>query len=101
MKQIRLEISDAAFRQILMELDVLHKSHSPYIVEFYGAFFSESAVYLCMEYMDAGSLDKLYMPERGLEEGVLARVAEAVIRGLQVLKEELDVIHRGESLIRF
>lgn len=50
LQQIRLEISDVnAFPQIIMELDVLHKSQSPYIVEFYGAFFIESTVYLCME----------------------------------------------------
>jgi len=35
MKQIRLEINNATFRQILMELDILHCSSSPYIVEFY------------------------------------------------------------------
>ncbi|KNE69681.1 hypothetical protein AMAG_20015 [Allomyces macrogynus ATCC 38327] len=29
-------------------------SHSPYIVEFYGAFFIESCVYYCMEYMGRG-----------------------------------------------
>jgi mitogen-activated protein kinase kinase len=42
-----------------MELDVLHRAVAPEIVEFYGAFFIESCVYYCMEYMDAGSLDKL------------------------------------------
>ena len=35
MKQIRLDINDDTFRQILMELDILHSSSSPYIVEFY------------------------------------------------------------------
>ena len=42
-----------------MELDVLHRAVAPEIVDFYGAFFIESCVYYCMEYMDAGSLDKL------------------------------------------
>jgi len=37
-----------------MELEILHKCDSPYIVDFYGAFFVEGAVYMCMEYMDAG-----------------------------------------------
>jgi mitogen-activated protein kinase kinase len=59
-----------------MELDILHKSTSPYIVEFYGAFFIESCVYYCMEYMDAGSLDKLYGD--GVPEEVLAKIAISV-----------------------
>ena len=45
MKEIRLELDLTKLNQILMELDVLHKSASQYIVEFYGAFFIESCVY--------------------------------------------------------
>ncbi|CAG8611501.1 4670_t:CDS:2, partial [Diversispora eburnea] len=60
----------AKLNQILMELDILHQSKSEFIVEFYGAFFTESCVYYCMEYMDAGSLDKLY--NKGVPEDVLA-----------------------------
>jgi mitogen-activated protein kinase kinase len=59
-----------------MELDVLHKSTSEDIVEFYGAFFIESCVYYCMEYMDCGSLDKLYGD--GVPEDVLAKIALSV-----------------------
>jgi mitogen-activated protein kinase kinase len=59
-----------------MELDILHKSSGEYIVEFYGAFFIESCVYYCMEYMDAGSLDKLY--GEGVPEDVLAKIATSV-----------------------
>jgi serine/threonine protein kinase len=61
-----------------MELDVLHKSHSPFIVEFYGAFFIESCVYYCMEYMDAGSLDRLIPYKNGAPEDILSRVAFSV-----------------------
>jgi mitogen-activated protein kinase kinase len=92
MKQIRLDLSESAFKQIIMELEILHKSISPYIVEFYGAFFVESAVYYCMEYMDAGSLDRLY--GKGLEEPIIARIALDVVRGLHFLKESLSIIHR-------
>jgi len=75
-----------------MELDILHKSQSPYIVDFYGAFFTESCVYYCMEYMDAGSLDKLY--GEGVPEGVLAKITIAMVKGLKFLKDELNIIHR-------
>ena len=76
MKEIRLELDQTKLNQILMELDVLHKSHSPYIVEFYGAFFIESCVYYCMEYMDCGSMDKIYF--EGLPEGILANTTLSV-----------------------
>lgn len=76
MKEIRLELDETKLHQILMELDILHKSSGEFIVEFYGAFFIESCVYYCMEYMDAGSLDKLY--GSGVPEEVLAKIAISV-----------------------
>lgn len=70
-----------------MELDILHKSTSDYIVEFYGAFFIESCVYYCMEYMDCGSLDKLY--GEGVPEDVLAKIAISVsIQEMYILPRE-------------
>ena len=46
-----------------------------------------------MEFMDAGSVDKLQ--EGGIPEGVLARVAHSMVRGLKFLKDEMQIIHRG------
>ncbi|KAL7751845.1 MAP kinase kinase Wis1 [Sorochytrium milnesiophthora] len=94
MKEIRLELDPSKLSQILMELDVLHKSHSPFIVEFYGAFFIESCVYYCMEFMDAGSLDRLYPYNGGAPENILSRLALSIVSGLRFLKEELKIIHR-------
>ncbi|TBU42857.1 kinase-like protein [Dichomitus squalens] len=92
MKEIRLELDDAKLNGILMELDILHRAVSPEIVEFYGAFFIESCVYYCMEYMDAGSVDKLQGD--GIPEEVLARITASMVRGLKFLKDELQIIHR-------
>lgn len=93
MKEVRLELEETKFAQILMELEVLHKCDSPYIVDFYGAFFVEGAVYMCMEYMDGGSLDKIY--RNGIhDEACLAYIAECVIRGLKQLKDQHNIIHR-------
>lgn len=99
-----------------MELDILHKTaSSQHIVDFYGAFFVETCVYYCMEYMDGGSLDRLVnvgfgetVPAlnpgsddekevvwQGVPEDVLARIAGSMVKGLKFLKDELDVIHRG------
>ena len=80
---------------ILMELDILHRAVAPEIVEFYGAFFVEGCVYYCMEYMDAGSLDKIQ--GFGVSEEILARISGAMVRGLKFLKDHLQIMHRGEA----
>ncbi|KAI7279634.1 kinase-like protein [Hortaea werneckii] len=92
MKEMRLELDDAKFQSIIMELDILHRCVSPYIVDFYGAFFQEGAVYICMEFMDGGSMDKLYGD--GVPENVLRKVTFATTMGLKSLKEEHNIIHR-------
>lgn len=96
MKEVRLELDESKFTQILMELEVLHKCQSPHIVDFYGAFFIEGAVYMCMEYMDGGSLDKCYDQDciGGIDEPQLAYITEAVICGLKELKDVHNIIHR-------
>ena len=92
MKEIRLELDEAKFAAIIMELDILHRCISPFIVDFYGAFFQEGAVYICMEYMDGGSIDKLYGD--GVPEGVLRKIAMSTVMGLKSLKEDHNIIHR-------
>lgn len=92
MKEIRLELDDAKFAAIIMELEVLHKCTSPFIIDFYGAFFQEGAVYLCMEYMDGGSIDKLYGD--GIPENILRKITWSTVLGLKALKEEHNIIHR-------
>ncbi|KAH7888501.1 kinase-like protein [Phlebopus sp. FC_14] len=116
MKEIRLELDSTKLNGILMELDILHRAVSPYIVEFYGAFFVESCVYYCMEYMDGGSLASLCCFPNGnvslppsvssspgsawtsspapLGEEHLARIASSMTRGLAFLKDNLGVMHR-------
>ncbi|KAK3117821.1 MAP kinase kinase Wis1 [Teratosphaeriaceae sp. CCFEE 6253] len=92
MKEMRLELDDAKFQSIIMELDILHRCISPHIVDFYGAFFQEGCVFICMEFMDGGSLDKIYGD--GIPEAVLRKVTLGTILGLKSLKEEHNIIHR-------
>jgi len=92
MKEMRLELDDAKFQSIIMELDILHRCISPFIVDFYGAFFQEGAVYICMEFMNGGSIDKLYGD--GIPEGVLRKITLSTTLGLKSLKEEHNIIHR-------
>ncbi|KAK9419384.1 putative Protein kinase domain-containing protein [Seiridium unicorne] len=92
MKEIRLELDEAKLATILKELVILHECASPYIIDFYGAFFQESAVYMCIEYMDGGSIDKLYAG--GIPEVVLRRITYCTVMGLKELKDKHNIIHR-------
>jgi mitogen-activated protein kinase kinase len=92
MKEIRLELDDAKFRQIIMELEILHKCLSPYIIDFYGAFFQEGAVYICIEFMDGGSIDKIYGD--GIPENILRKITYCTTQGLRTLKDDHNIIHR-------
>ena len=92
MKEIRLELDDAKFHAIITELDILHRCVSPFIIDFYGAFFQEGAVYICVEYMDGGSMEKLYGD--GVPEHILRKIALSTVMGLKTLKDEHNIIHR-------
>lgn len=92
MKELRLSLEESVFASIIMELDVLHKAACPEIVDFFGAFFVEGCVYILMEYMDCGSLEKIYTTN--VDEGVLAKITLSTVRGLRTLKDKHNIIHR-------
>lgn len=92
MKEIRLELDDAKFTTILKELVILHECVSPYIIDFYGAFYQEGAVYMCIEYMDGGSIDKVY--SGGIPESILRKITNSTVMGLKCLKDDHNIIHR-------
>ncbi|KAI0522250.1 kinase-like domain-containing protein [Xylaria bambusicola] len=92
MKEMRLELDETKLTTIIKELVILHECASPYVIDFYGAFFQESAVYMCIEYMDGGSIDKLY--SGGIPENILRKITYSTIMGLKELKEKHNIIHR-------
>lgn len=92
MKEIRLELDESKLMQIIMELDILHRCVSPFIIDFYGAFFQEGAVYICVEFMDGGSIDKIY--KEGIPENILRKVTLSTVMGLKALKDDHNIIHR-------
>ncbi|KAJ3552071.1 hypothetical protein NPX13_g11203 [Xylaria arbuscula] len=92
MKEMRLELDETKLTTIVKELVILHECASPYVIDFYGAFFQESAVYMCIEYMDGGSIDKLYAG--GIPENILRKITYSTIMGLKELKEKHNIIHR-------
>ncbi|KJE90307.1 STE/STE7/MEK1 protein kinase [Capsaspora owczarzaki ATCC 30864] len=95
-KIIHLEMKPTVRMQILQELRILHKCKSPYIVGFYGAFLTGNEINICLEYMDAGSLDYIYKASGRIPEPVLGKIGFAVLEGLLYLREAHKIIHRVE-----
>lgn len=93
-KLIHLEIKPAVRNQIIRELKVLHDCNSPYIVGFYGAFYCDGEISICMEHMDGGSLDQVLKKAGRIPEDVLGIISVAVLKGLCYLRENHKIIHR-------
>lgn len=81
-------------KQILRELQILHECQSQYIVGFYGACLSDIHIYMCMEYMDAGSLDSIYSKHGAIDVDVCGKIVVTVVQGLSYLYEVHRIIHR-------
>lgn len=93
-KLIHLEVKPAIRNQIIRELKVLHECNSPHIVGFYGAFYSDGEINICMEYMDGGSLDLVLKKAGRIPEPILGKVTIAVLKGLNYLREKHQIMHR-------
>ncbi len=93
-KLIHLEIKPAVRNQIIRELKVLHECNSPYIVGFYGAFYSDGEISICMEYMNGGSLDLILKKAGRIPEPILGKISVAVLKGLCYLREKHQIMHR-------
>jgi len=94
-KQMRRTGNPEEEKRILMDLDVVLKSHDcKEIVLCLGCFITASEVWICMELM-ATCFDKLLKKlKRPIPEDVCGKVAVATVKALNYLKEKHDVIHR-------
>ncbi|GLG97080.1 Dual specificity mitogen-activated protein kinase kinase hemipterous [Gryllus bimaculatus] len=94
-KQMRRSGNSEENKRIIMDLDVVLKSHDcPFIVQCLGCFITESDVWICMELM-ATCFDKLLKRLRkAIPEDILGKVTYATVKALHYLKETHGVIHR-------
>ena len=94
-KQMRRTGNPEEEKRILMDLDVVLKSHDcKEIVLCLGCFITASEVWICMELM-ATCFDKLLKQlKRPIPEPICGKVAVATLKALNYLKEKHDVIHR-------
>ncbi len=102
---IPLDVTEKVRKQILLELKTLYEARSPYVVCFYGAFFTEvlfcflhcdhreftipqGSISIALEYMDGGSLLNLIRHDP-VPEPILARLVEQVCSW----RDRLDPLH--------
>ncbi|KAI8968667.1 kinase-like domain-containing protein [Pilobolus umbonatus] len=81
-------------RQVMREMQFLHDCNSEHIVSFYGAFMNGGDISMCMEYMDVGSLDKIYKKNGPIPTNILNHIAYAIVDGLIYLYDSHRIIHR-------
>jgi serine/threonine protein kinase len=93
-KIIHVEAKQSVRKQILRELQIMHKCRSPYIVKFYGAFLNDGDISICMEFMDCGSLDHIYKHVGPIIEKIVVKITYAVLQGLVYLYDTHRIIHR-------
>lgn len=74
--------------QMLTEIRTLYSVESPFLVDFYGAYFKDHALSIVLEYCEAGSLDKLISQQHyAIPERVIAAMAFQMLTGLFHLKQ--------------
>lgn len=81
-------------KRVLMDLSVMISHDCPYIVESYGAVITRTDVCICMEVMSTCLEKVLKRYHQPFPEMVVGKVAVAVVKALDYLKEKHGVIHR-------
>ncbi|RLV95380.1 Serine/threonine-protein kinase STE7 [Spathaspora sp. JA1] len=96
-KIIHIDSKSVIQRQIIRELRILHECHSPYIIEFYGAFLNtNNTIVICMEYCNCGSLEKILQlcDHKQFPVIVLKKLAFSILSGLSYLYTTHKILHR-------
>ncbi|KAH8387568.1 hypothetical protein KR093_007903 [Drosophila rubida] len=94
-KQMRRTGNAEENKRILMDLDVVLKSHDcKYIVKCLGCFVRDPDVWICMELMSMCFDKLLKLSKKPVPEPILGKVTVATVNALSYLKDKHGVIHR-------
>ncbi|KAH8367525.1 hypothetical protein KR200_006923 [Drosophila serrata] len=94
-KQMRRTGNAEENKRILMDLDVVLKSHDcKYIVKCLGCFVRDPDVWICMELMSMCFDKLLKLSKKPVPEQILGKVTVATVNALSYLKVKHGVIHR-------
>ncbi|KAJ0409227.1 hypothetical protein P43SY_006724 [Pythium insidiosum] len=73
--------------QMLTEIRTLYSVESPFLVDFYGAYFQDHQLSLVLEFCDVGSLDAVIQRRAPMPERIVAAMASQMLHGLLHLKQ--------------
>ncbi|XP_045146274.1 dual specificity mitogen-activated protein kinase kinase 7 isoform X1 [Echinops telfairi] len=94
-KQMRRSGNKEENKRILMDLDVVLKSHDcPYIVQCFGTFITNTDVFIAMELMGTCAEKLKKRMQDPIPERILGKMTVAIVKALFYLKEKHGVIHR-------
>lgn len=89
-----MHIPDLDLRQSLKEIAILKACQSPYIISYEGAYYSDSKLWMVMEFCEAGSaVDIIHTTNRVFTELEIASILEPVLKGISYLHKN-KMIHR-------
>ena len=87
--------------QFKNDLKVLSSNKCQNIITFYGAFFTEGNVKILLEFMNIGSLFRVFqkikekkIPPPCIPENILSKITKQILLGLRYLHKEKHQIHR-------
>lgn len=81
-------------RDLLAEISIMRKSHSPYIANFKDSFEKDGYIWIAMEFCECGSvLDGMKVSNKPLEEKVCQSIIYQTLKGLQYMHTQ-NLIHR-------
>ena len=93
-----LEASPERRRLLLNEVKLVYNARSDHLLTFYDAFLHEGRIYLALEYMDMGSVERLFEAAQRanarLPEEVIANLLVQILDGLTYLHKEQHAVHR-------
>lgn len=78
---------------ILNEINVMAHSHHENIVNYIASYHLKDELWVCMEYMDKGSLYDLVKLRTKIDEKYMAYIVQSILRALKFI-HELKRIHR-------
>lgn len=83
---IKLVPVESDLHEIIKEISIMQQCDSPYVVRYYGSYFKQYDLWICMEYCGAGSVsDIMRLRKKTLTEDEIATILSDTLQGLVYL----------------
>lgn len=83
---IKLVPVESDLHDIIKEISIMQQCDSPYVVRYYGSYFKQYDLWICMEYCGAGSVsDIMRLRKKTLTEEEIATILSDTLKGLVYL----------------